>query len=44
MATGSRWRVRAADLFRHRVGHLGMLLTLLGGAGPFARLRQLLEA
>jgi len=38
-----RWKVPDANIFRYRLGHLGMPVQLIRDTAPFARLRQVLE-
>ena len=38
-----RWKVPDANIFRYRLGHLGMPVQLMRDTAPFARLRQVLD-
>ncbi len=38
-----RWKVPDANIFRYRLGHLGMPVQLIRDTAPFARLRRVLD-
>jgi hypothetical protein len=42
LALARRWHLPDANIFRYRLGHLGMPIQLMRDAAPFERLRQVL--
>jgi hypothetical protein len=44
LALARQWRLPDANVFRYRLGHLGMPVQLMRDPAPFERLRQVLNA
>lgn len=44
LALARQWRLPEANIFRYRLGHLGMPVQLTRDSAPFERLRQVLDA
>ncbi len=43
LALGERWRLPEENVFRYRLGHLGMPVQLIRDSAPFRRLKQVLN-
>ena len=43
LALAQQWQLPDANVFRYRLGHLGMPVQLMRDPAPFERLRQVLD-